>query len=178
MAIYFAGKEAQRATAPRNNKSSKAKRLLAVALSPGRIARLVLAATRQLALSHPPRYMPRNRTGTGVKIMQLTVLVQSCFEAATVLHIRRDALTRRPLPSIGMQVGCKPKILVGEKLTRILTRRFLQRSLASVLGQLDHRTSHRFENPRGQDEKNVTSATPRSLIFKPRSTSTRQHQVT
>ena len=147
MAIYFAEKEAQRATALRNNKSSKAKRPLAVALSPGGIARLVLAATRQLALSHPPRYVPRNRTGAGVKIMQLTVLV------ATVLHIRRDALTRRPLPSIGMQVSCKPKILAGEKLTRILTRRFLQRSLASVLRQLDHRTSPRYENPRGQDEK-------------------------
>ena len=141
MAIYFAGKEAQRAAAPRNNISSKAKRPLAVALSPGGIARLVLAATCQLALSHPPRYVPRNRTGAGDKIMQLTVLVQSCFEAATVLHIRRDALTRRPLPSIGMQVSCKPKILAGEKLTRILTRRFLQRSLASVLSQLDHRTS-------------------------------------
>ena len=153
MAIYFAGKEAQRATAPRNNISSKAKRPLAVALSPGRIARLVLAATGQLALSHPPRYVPRNRTGAGVKIMQLTDLVQSCFEAAKVLHIRRDELTRRPLPSIGMQVSCKPKNLAGEKLTRILTRRFLQRSLASVLRQLDHRTSPRYENPRGQDEK-------------------------
>ena len=62
--------------------------------------------------------------------MQLTVLVQSCFEAATVLRIRRDALARRPLTSIGMQVSCKPKIVAGEKLTRILARRLLQRSLA------------------------------------------------
>ena len=71
--------------------------------------------------------------------MQLTVLVQSCFEAATVLRIQRDALARRPLSNVGMRVSCKPKILAGEKLTRILAR--LQHSLASVLSQLDHQMS-------------------------------------
>ena len=63
-----------------------------------------------------------------------------------------------------VQASCTPKIVAGEKLTRILARRLLQRSLASVLSQLDHRTSlSSVENPRGRDEI-VTSATPRSLF--------------
>ena len=42
---YFAGKEAQRATALRKNVRSKAERALGVVSSPGGIARLALAAT-------------------------------------------------------------------------------------------------------------------------------------
>ena len=114
-----------------------AKRALTVASSPSGIAWLALAAT----CTGSSASSTLRRTGTGVKTMQLTVLVQSCFEATTVLRIRRDTLARRQLPRVGMQASCKPKILAGEKLTRILARRLLQHSLASVLSQLDHRKS-------------------------------------
>ena len=97
--------------------------MLAVASSPGGIARLL----------YPPCYAPRNRTGAGVKenaAHRSSELLRSCNSAP---RIQREALARCPLPSVGMQASCKPKILAGEKLTRILARQLLQCSLASVL---------------------------------------------
>ena len=113
-----------------------------VASSPGLKNSLASVQQPVLALPHPPRYAPRNRTGTGVKKMQLTDLVQSCFEAATVLRASGEIhACSAPAPKRWCKRVAPHKFLAGEKLTRILARRLFQRSLASVLSQLDHRTS-------------------------------------